>query len=133
MSDESNRTALTADQILDRGRQRRIKEVAYMGGIVYAHGMTRLESKAYRDESIQAAGSVAADEYQDERLVMHMIRDVGGVPIFSEKHLTRMADMNEADFRPLLLACMEVNGWGPQAQDEIRKNSETRSAASTSA
>jgi hypothetical protein len=123
----------TAEQILERGRTRRIKEIEYCGGVVFAYGMTRLEAKAYRQACADAAGSVEKDEYADERMVMLMIRDSAGKPIFDETHLTRLADMNEADFRPLAAACAEVNGWGPQAREDLVKNSEpTRTSVSGS-
>lgn len=122
----------TAEQIIEQGRRRRIKEVTYCGGTVHVHGQTRTEARAYRNECVEAAGSIQADEYRDERLIMHMVRDRTGKRIFSEAHLTQLANMNEADFAPLFGACAEVNGWTAAATEEIRKNSGTRSGASGS-
>jgi hypothetical protein len=136
MAEPTNESAAavspTAEQIIERGRQRRIKAVAYCGGTVYTYGMTRAEAKAYRAACTEAAGSVAADEYRDERLLVHMIRDASGKRIFSESHLTQLADLNEADFAPLWNACAEVNGWSAAAEEEIRKNFGTRSPDSGS-
>lgn len=117
------KTTPTAEQILARGRQRRIKEVEYCGGVVYAYGMTRAEVRAYRDACTAAAGSVEADQYADERMIMMMIRDQTGKCIFDDTHLMRLADLNEADYAPLYRACVEVNGWGRQSQEELAKNS----------
>jgi hypothetical protein len=122
----------SAEQIIEQGRQRRIKAVAYCGGTVYAYGLTRAEAKAYRAECAEAAGGVLADEYRDERLIVHMIRDETGRRIFSEAHLLPLADLNEADFAPLWTACAEVNGWTATGEEEIRKNSRTRSDGSGS-
>ncbi len=122
----------TAEQIIERGRQRRIKKIPYCGGTVYAYGLTRSEGKAYREACTAAAGSVLADEYRDERLVAHMIRTETGQRIFSDNHLTQLADLNEADFAPLWNACAEANGWSAAGEEELRKNFRTRTGASES-
>jgi hypothetical protein len=123
---------LTAEAILGQTRTRRIKEVSYLGGMVYAHGFKRAEAKLYRQSCREAAGDGGEDGYSDERLVQHCIHDQQGKRIFTAAHLTRLADMNEADFAPLLLACLEVNGFGRVGEEAIRKNSGTRSSGSGS-
>jgi hypothetical protein len=125
---------LTAEMILEQTRTRRIKEVPYLGGTVYAHGFKRVEAKLYRQACREAAGEDGEDGYSDERLVQHCIHDKKGQRIFTEAHLTRLADMNEADFAPLLVACLEVNGFRRVGEDAIRKNSgPTPTSASGSA
>ena len=132
MAESPEPVSPTAEQIIEHGRQRRIRSVTYCGGTVYAYGFTRAEAKAYRAACIEAAGSVLADEYRDERMIAQMIRDASGKRIFGDNHLTQLADMNEADFAPLWNACAEVNGWGEAAEEEIRKNSRTRTGGSGS-
>jgi hypothetical protein len=119
------RKSPTAEQIIESGRQRRIKEVSYLGGVVFAHGLTRTEARLYRRAGQDAAGEGGEDAYSDERLVQHCIRDAAGVRIFQDRHLTLLADMNEADFRALLLPCLEVNGFGRIGEEALRKNSGT--------
>jgi hypothetical protein len=115
----------TAEQILEAGRKRRIKEVSYLGGTVYAWGFKRTEAKAFWEESRKATEDGGDDLYQDERMVMHCIRDAAGKRIFAEQHLTQLADLNQADFGPLIVACYEVNGFGEIGRAALAKNSET--------
>lgn len=123
MSDPS-KTSPTAEQILEAGRKRRIKEVLYLGGTVYAWGFKAQEARAFHEACAEATGrDEVKDPYSNQRLVQHCLRTEIGDRIFKPEHLTQMADMNESDFRPLLTACMEVNGYGVAAEDEIRKNS----------
>lgn len=130
MADETTKVSPTAQEIIEHGRRRRIKEVPYLGGVVYAYGMTRAESKAYRAECTESSGGSGPDEYADERLLLHMIRDGAGRRIFGEGHLTQLADMNEADWNILFEACAEVNGWSRLAQQLLEKNSRTRTGGS---
>jgi len=123
MTEPTNDT-LTAEQIFAQGRQCRIKEVPYMGRKVYVHGFSRTEAQAYRQACIKAAGSVENDALSDERFVMMMVRDAAGRQIFGTEHLMLLADLNEADWLPLYVACLEVNGWGKIGAEAVRKNSE---------
>jgi hypothetical protein len=58
-----------------------------------------------------------------------IFRDAAGKAVFQDKHIPLLADMNEADIRPMIDACAEVNGFGPAAREAIRKNSVTTPAA----
>ncbi|MEN6335553.1 MAG: hypothetical protein ABFE01_14985 [Phycisphaerales bacterium] len=116
---------LTAQEIIANGRKRRVKEVSYMGRKVYAHGLSRQEAKAYWSECQKAGGPGGEDAYSDERLIVWCLRDSAGRPVFKTDHILQIADMNEADFRPLWSACMEVNGFGATGEAAARKNSET--------
>jgi hypothetical protein len=119
-------SALTAEQILETGRTRRIKEVPYMGATVYAHGMKRAEAKAFWRACREASGDDEAgrDPYEDERLIVHCIRDGAGKRIFTDAHLPQLADMNLADSSPLIEACYEVNGFGVIGRAALAKNSQ---------
>lgn len=140
MTDSSKTSAppaLTASEIFERGRTRRTVEIAFMGRTLWAHGFSRQEAKDYRRECVEAAGSIEADAYSDERFVQKMVKDSPGPDarrIFQPEDLMRLADLNEADWVPLYMACLKANGWGQAAEDEIRKNSErTRPGGSGSA
>jgi hypothetical protein len=123
--------SLTA--ILQAGRTRRIKEIPYLGGTVYAHGFQAQESDVYEKECEAAAGSIAHDEYSDARLIQHCIRNEDGARIFGPEHLTEIAAFNQADKRVLLTACYEVNGLGELGREYVRKNcTTTRSTGSGS-
>lgn len=111
-----------AQTIIDAGRQPRVKEVQLASGTVFAHGLKRTQAKAWYLQNRDEAGEAGDPLYADERLIVLCIRDAAGKAIFSDRHLPLLADMNEADIRPLIDACMEVNGFGA-AREAIRKNS----------
>jgi hypothetical protein len=113
----------SVEEILEAGRVRRKLPVACLGGTFWAYGLTRPEARAYREESVAAAGGSGEDSYADERYVMHSLRDADGNRVFREEHLTRLAAMNDADFRALLIPCLEINGIGEAGREWFRKNS----------
>lgn len=124
MTEQSNVAPPSAEQILEAGRIRRIEPVTLAQGKVYAWGFKRSEAKTFWSESRDSVPAGEPDLYADERLVLHCIRDGSGKRIFRSEQLTQLADMNQADFSPLLAACWRVNGWGPEGAEAIRKNSE---------
>ena len=123
MSDLTPTVELTGESILEAGRKRRIEEVPYMGGKVYAYGFKRPEAKAYWKACRDAVGEGGTDQYADERLVQRCIRDSMGKNLFTEDQLLLLADMNTADFGPLIEACLRVNGMGEIGRAAIAKNS----------
>jgi hypothetical protein len=121
--DEQAKPMPTAEQILESASGRRIKEIAWGENTFYAYGFTRHETKAWRKACVDAAGSVEADEYSDERMIAWMVRYADGRRVFTDEHITRLAAMNEADWEKLYLPCCEVNGWTKEASEHLRKNS----------